>query len=44
MNFGPNATYKEITELALAPMGFQLFRESRGKMCTQIIEYPEKTV
>ncbi len=25
-------------------MGFQLFCESRGKMCTQIIEFPENTV
>ncbi len=39
-----NATLKKITELALAEMGFQLFRESGGKMCTQIFEYFEKTV
>ena len=39
-----NATFKKITELALAAMGFQLFRESCGKIGTQIIEYPEKTV
>ena len=38
-----NATFKKIAELALAAMGFQLFRQSRGKMCTQTIEYPGKT-
>ena len=39
------ATFKKITELAaLAAMGFQLFRESLGKVYAQIIEYPEKTI
>ncbi len=31
-------------ELALAAMGFQLFRESNGKMGTQIIGCTELTV
>ncbi len=39
-----NATLKKNMELALAAIGFQLFCESLGKMCTQITEYPEKTV
>ncbi len=39
-----NATFQKITELTLVAMGYQQFCERRGKMCTQIIEYPEKTV
>ena len=39
-----NATIKKIAEFALAAMGFQLFCENHGKMCTQIIEYTEITV
>ena len=35
---------KKKTKLVLAPMEFQQFRENHGKMCTQIIEYTEKTV
>ncbi len=38
------ATFKTITEFALAAMGFQLFRENHGKMCTQIIDYTEINV